>query len=196
MKILYFDVETTGTSAYKNEITQISGIIEINGEEKERFNFRCQPTDWQNVDSKALEVTGIGLEQLRSYPHPREVMNELRALLTKYIPKYTKMGEKFYPAGHNVQFDLDFLNSFIKRHGNTDEKKWGATTYQNWRSLDSRVFANFLAVEGHLPLQDMKLSTLCDHYGIEIQAHDAMSDIEATKKLIEKMRSLITAKTL
>ena len=168
MKILYFDVETTGTSAYKNEITQISGIIEVNGEEKERFNFRCQPTDWQNIDSKALEVTGIGIEELKTFPQPSEVMSQLRSIFIKYIPKYTKMPDKFYPAGHNVQFDLDFLNSFIKRHGNFDEKKWGATTYQNWRALDSRIFANFLAVDGKLPLGDMKLSTLCDHFNIEI----------------------------
>lgn len=187
MKVLYFDTETTGTNSWKHEITQFAAIIEIDGVVKEEVNFKCQPTDWDAIEPNALKTTGIGIDQLKTFETPDQTMKKIRDLFTKYIPKYTKMGDKFYPAGHNVQFDLDFLNSFIKKHGNADEQKWGATTYQNWRSLDSRVLANFLVAKGKLNPENIKLSTLCDHYKIDIDAHDALSDIRATREVILRM---------
>lgn len=42
MKLVLFDLETTGTDCVKNGIHQISGKIIINGEVKETFDFsRC-----------------------------------------------------------------------------------------------------------------------------------------------------------
>lgn len=42
-KILFYDLETTGVMYWKNGIHQISGIIDIDGEIKETFNFKMQP---------------------------------------------------------------------------------------------------------------------------------------------------------
>ena len=117
MKILYFDTETTGTDINRHEITQFAAIIEIDGEVKEVVNMRCKPTKWENIDPGALATTGITKEQLETFQEPKEMLNQIKALLGKYIPKYTKMDEKFYPAGHNVQFDLEFLNKFFKDSG-------------------------------------------------------------------------------
>jgi len=191
MKILYFDTETTGISPYRNEITQFAAIVEINGVVMEEVNWRCQPTKWDAIDPKALETTGVSLEQLRTFQPASEMFGQIKRLLSKYIPPFTKAQDKFYPAGHNVQFDLEFLNAFFKQHGSFEDKKWGITSYQNWRSLDSRVFGNFLGVSGNLPVLDMKLSTLCAHYGIEIDAHDALSDTRAMRQLIQKMMKTI-----
>src|SRR5690606_5049961 len=108
-------------------------------------------------------------------------------LFDTYIDKYDK-NDKFYPAGHNVQFDLDFLQEFWKKYGD----QYGTGSYQNWRALDSRVMAHFLIMAGKLPeLENMKLATLCNHFDIPINAHDAMSDITATRLLIRKMMEFI-----
>ena len=192
MKILYFDTETTGVNPERNDITQFAAIIEIDGKVVEEVNFRCQPSRWENIDPKALETTGVSLEDLRKLQSPHAMFLQIKELLGKYIPKYTKMGEKFYPAGHNVSFDLAFLDAFFKFHGNDEEKKWGITSYQNWRALDSRVFCNFLGAAGKLPTENMKLATICAHYGIKIDAHDALSDIRATRDVVKKMMSLFS----
>jgi DNA polymerase-3 subunit epsilon len=187
MKILYFDTETTGTDYQKHEITQFAAIIEVDGEVKEEINLRCQPKNWDVIDPQAIQTTGITIEELKTYQQPEEMLAQIKDLLGAYIPKYTKMPDKFYPAGHNVQFDLEFLNKLFKDHGNDEDRKWGITSYQNWRALDSRVFGNFLTAAGQLPCDNMKLSTICQHYGIEIDAHDALSDIRATRAVIQKM---------
>jgi DNA polymerase III subunit epsilon len=194
MKILYFDTETTGVDCSRNEITQFAAIIEIDGVIKEEINWRCQPTRWECVDQGALMTTGITLEQLKTYQPADKMFADIKRLFQKYIPKYTKMPDKFYPAGHNVQFDLDFLNAFFKLHGNADDKQWGITSYQNWRALDSRVFANFLHANGYLNLQDVKLSTLARHFNIDIEAHDALSDIKATRLVQKELMKLLPTK--
>lgn len=187
MKILYFDTETTGTQPWKHEITQFAAIVEIDGKVVEEVNWRCQPTNWDDIDPGAIETTGITVEQLRTFDHPSVMMKNIRELFDRHIDKFNR-DDKFYPAGHNVGFDLDFLNAFWKKHGD----KYGTGSYQNWRSLDSRVFANFLAASGKLDCADIKLSTLCDFYKIEIDAHDALSDIRATRELIRKMMEAIS----
>lgn len=190
-KILYFDTETTGTDCLRNEITQFAAIIEIDGKVVEEINWRCQPTRWDCVDADALRTTGITIEELKKQQPAEKMFADVKTLLGKYIPKYSKMPDRFYPAGHNVSFDLDFLNAFFKQHGNAEDRQWGITSYQNWRALDSRVFSNFLAVNGHINLPDVKLSTLAKHFNIEINAHDALSDIRATRLLIKELMKLL-----
>lgn len=182
MKILYFDTETTGIDPKVNEIVQFAAIVEIDGNVVEEVNWRCQPTNWEAINPDALKTTGLTLEKLREFGPPQEMMKNIRSLFDRHIDKFNK-ADKFYPAGHNVQFDLDFLQAFWKKHGDT----YGTGSYQNWRCLDSRILANFFIMRGKLDVPDVKLSTLCEKFGIAIQAHDAMSDIHATRELVRKM---------
>lgn len=186
MKILYFDTETTGIDPKVHEITQFAAIVEVDGVVKEEVNFRCQPTNWEAIDPKAIETTGISIETLKTYQKPEFMMIEMKKLFDRHIDKYDK-ADKFYPAGHNVGFDLEFLQAFWKKYADA----YGTGSYQNWRSLDSRVFANFLIAKNKINVPDVKLSTLCNALNIPIQAHDALSDIHATRDLIRYMMAMI-----
>jgi DNA polymerase III epsilon subunit-like protein len=186
MKILYFDCETTGTDPIEQDITQISGMIEVDGKIEEKFNFRCQPINWEGISPEALQVTGISIEELKTNPTPQQTYNKLVALFSKYVDKYDR-NDKFYPAGYNVRFDLEFLQSFFIKQGD----KFGSGSWQNWRAIDALPIVHFLDFTGRLRLPNYKLSTVCDYYGISIKAHDAMSDIEATRALIYTLADLI-----
>ena len=39
-KLLFFDLETTGVKFWRNGIHQIGGIVDIDGQEAERFDIR------------------------------------------------------------------------------------------------------------------------------------------------------------
>lgn len=186
MKILYFDVETTGTDHTVHEITQFAALVEIDGVLKEEVNWRCQPTRWDKIDPGALQTTGVTVEQLKAEQNPQAMFRQIHGLFNKYINKFDR-SDKFYPAGHNVSFDLDFLQAFWKQHGD----QYGTGTYQNWRALDSRVFANFLSIKGMLDLPDLKLATLAKYMGVKIDAHDALSDIKATREILHMMLDTI-----
>ena len=47
------------------------------------------------------------------------------------------------------------------------------------------VFVLLLLILFGYSAENDKLETMCNYFGIEIEAHNALSDIEATKKLYE-----------
>lgn len=189
MKILFFDTETTGINHQVNEIVQFSALVEIDGEVTDQINVMIQPTKWDNIDKGALETTGMTIDQLKTFEEPAVAFRKIEQFFQKHIDKYNK-NDKFYPAGHNVSFDLDFLQSFWRQYD-----RYGTGTYQNWRAIDTRTITNFMIMAKMMTdLPDTKLSTLCDHFGIEIKAHDAMSDIIATRELLKRYEAMANIK--
>lgn len=184
MKILYFDVETTGTDPSIDFITQLSGLVEIDGEIAEEFNLFLRPPKGTAVQKEALRVTGKTIEDLRSYPDAKEGFNKFVSMLNKYV-KYNVWSEKFYPAAYNGNFDLQFVDQMFKRQFGIDE--WG--NYQNWQLIDPLPVFRMLSYFGINKTYGHKLSTMCEHYGISIDAHDALSDVRATRDLIEMLKT-------
>ena len=183
MKVLWFDTETTGLNAVVNDVIQLSGVIEVDGENKESFDIRCQPHNYENISQEALDVHGISIEELKGYQSPKKAHAEFLDILGKYVSKFDR-DDKFWPGGYNVKFDLDFVAEWFKKCGDRYFGSW-----QNWRALDPLPMVNLLAYSGKLPpLPNHKLETICGHFKIEIKAHDALSDVEATVKLFHIIR--------
>lgn len=185
MKVLFFDTETTGIIAKHHEIVQFAAIVEIDGEVVDEINVLSRPLHLDRVNEEALRVTGKSLDELEKYPHPSEVFPQIKAFFDKHIDKFNK-SDKFFPAGHNVIFDLDFLQNYFITHGD----QYGTGAYQNWQALDTRILANFLCYSGKLSVPNIKLETLCNHFEIPLQAHDALNDIRATRELMKKMLAI------
>lgn len=177
-KVLYFDCETTGIKSEENGICQIAFLIEINGQIVEEKNFFVQPFKGQIIKKEALEVNGLTIEQIRNFPLPHVVYSELVEILGRHVDKYNR-NDKFYPAGYNVQFDLNFLSEFFQRSG---DKYFGS--FVNWKRIDPLPILYMFDHIGAISLENYKLETVCKYFEIEIKAHDALSDIKATRKLI------------
>lgn len=75
MKLLFFDLETTGVKFWRNGIHQIGGIVDIDGQEAERFDIRLAPNPAATIEQEALDVAGVTLEQVQSY-QPQENINK------------------------------------------------------------------------------------------------------------------------
>ena len=118
-KIIFIDTETGGVNAEKSALIQLSGIIEVDGTEKEKFNFYIRPFENSEVNEKALEVQGRTLEELGTEKYIDEsiIYQEFLEILDKYIDKYDK-NDKFIVAGYNVKFDIDILKALFERNNN------------------------------------------------------------------------------
>ena len=187
-KIIFIDTETGGVNPEKAALIQLSGIIRIDKKDVEKFNFYIKPFENSEVNEKALEVQGRTLEELKTdkYVEEKEVYKQFINILDKYIDKYDR-ADKFIVAGYNVRFDVDILKAFFQRHGNNF-----LFSYLDSSMLDPLYSIRLLQIAEVLPvLENNKLETWCKHFGIELKAHDSLEDIEATKKLIGKLISLI-----
>lgn len=188
MKILYFDTETTGKDPIKNGIIQISGIIEIDGVVKETFNLRAAPGVNDQIEQEALDVTGVKKEDFASYPSASETYSNLLRIFSRYVNKFNPK-DKFTPAGYNVRFDLEFLSQFFRKNNDKYFGSWIA-----WQGVDALPLVHYMHFLGELNLPNYKLGTLCEHFGIQINAHDALSDITATRELVLKIKSILQIK--
>lgn len=59
MKILIYDVETTGLDSQKSAIHQLSGKVVIDGEVKETFNLKLCPHEGADITDEDIMREGI-----------------------------------------------------------------------------------------------------------------------------------------
>lgn len=180
-KILFCDLETTGTYYWKNGIHQISGVIDIDGKVMEKFNFHVRPHENAIIEDEALKASNVTKEQIMEYPLMEEVYPQLVAILAKYVNKFDKT-DKFFLSGYNVAaFDCNFLRGFFVQN---EDKYFGSWYWPN--TLDVYVLATQRLLNERTELIDFKLKTVCEFMGIQInpeRLHDAIYDVVITRKL-------------
>ena len=183
-KVLWLDVETTGLDCRKHGLREVGFIIEIDGVEVDKGVFKINPFTYTTrdveIDDYALEISKVSIEDLESYDRVSYCFKELMKKLVKYVNVNDK-NDCFVIAGYNTAFDIGFIKEWFKEMGLLDSYK----DLFHYKSLD--VFSIVFALR-HLGInsaENDKLETMCNYFGIEIDAHNALSDIEATKKLYE-----------
>jgi len=175
-KIFWFDTETTGISHYKCCVIQLAALIELEGEIVEMIDLKMRPHDGAIIEKAALDVHGLSEETIMSFDDSSIGMAALKSTLSTYVNKFDK-NDKFIIAGYNVKFDIDHLRQMFLR---TNDKYFGSFFF--WPSVDVQHYVALEIAKG-LRLPNYRLSTVCEHYGIEIEAHEALSDIMATRAL-------------
>ena len=181
-KVLYIDVETTGTDSSRHGIIQVGAIFKISGTVVDEFDLKCAPHQGADIEDQALQVTGTTRGELPHRMNSFDAFLAFRQFLNRHIEPYDRE-DKCYPAGYNVHFDLDFIQNWFRLHGD----KYGIGSYVNWKRLDPLPVLFMKDFAGSLSLPDYKLETVCRHFGIEVEAHNALSDIRATRKLLAKL---------
>ncbi|MEE9905531.1 MAG: 3'-5' exonuclease [Chlorobium sp.] len=181
-KTLWFDLETTGTDPKYHGILQFAGMVEIDGELVDRLNVKMQPHSGAVIEKEALLVNGITVNQISGLMPHNEGYQQILGFFDKHVSKYDR-GDKMYPAGFNVRFDLEFLQEMFKRFN-----KYGIGSHLNWRAVDPLPLLYLLDYTGRISLMNYKLSTVCEYFGIPIEkAHDALNDVMATYDLTRKL---------
>lgn len=166
-KLLFFDLETTGVKFWRNGIHQIGGIVDIDGQEAERFDIRLAPNPAATIEQEALDVAGVTLEQVKSYQPMEE---GYRQLLVGY---------------NNAGFDNSFLRALFQQCG---DKYFGSWFYPNCMDVYVMVTPFLMGVRNDM--ENFKLMTVARTMGIEIdenKLHDATYDIELTRDIFYRI---------
>lgn len=160
------DTETTGLSAYYDEIIEI-GILKIrNNEIVDRYSQLIKPES--PIDSFITSLTGITNEIVEGMPTINDVKNET----------LTFIGEDII-VGHNTSFDMRFLSEGFKQPVNN-------------YYMDTMQFARKVYPE----LKHHRLSDLVEYLGLHNNEHRAIADCIATKELYDSIKTTMAAKNL
>lgn len=185
-KLFVFDIETTGVKHWRNGVHQISGMIVIDGDVKESFDFRVQPNPKCTIEEDALEISGVTKEQILQYPEMKSVYSEIISILEKYVDKYNRM-DKFHLVGYNnAAFDNNFLRGFFVQNR---DNYFGSWFYAD--CLDVYVLASMHLISEREKLINFQQSTVARYLGIpvdESKLHDAKYDISICYEIFKKIR--------
>ena len=176
-KVFWFDCETTGLDPEKNAIIQLAALIEIDGEIKEELELKLRPFARDEISQDALDIHGYSEDEIKQFPSPQESITQLKGTMGKYVDKFNK-NDKFVMAGYYVAFDSDFLRSLFEKIGDYYFGSWFFSVVYDVQGLVAKQI-----IDKDFRAPNYKLSTICEKFGIEIQAHDALSDIRATRDL-------------
>jgi DNA polymerase III epsilon subunit-like protein len=179
-KVLYLDTETTGLDAKINDIIQLAMIVEIDGVVKGEYNFKCQPFSYDNIETDALLTHGIKIDEIKKFPPPLEMFADLEMVFDGHVNRYDK-ADKFLPAGYQTVFDLDFLAQFFRKA--RPEDQYGLGSFIKWSPFDLLAHLRNKAFVNGTDFKDFKLATVAAAHDIELDAHDALADIRATREL-------------
>lgn len=186
MKRLYFDLETCGLNPAKNGIHQISGIIEIDGTERETFNFKVCPNPKSVIEQEALNIAGVTEMQILAYPPMGVVYKQLIEMLAKYVDKFDKK-DKFTLVGYNnCSFDNQFFRGFFLQN---NDNYFGSWFWSN--SIDVMVIASEFLEPVRSKMVDFKLKTVAKEMDIEVdenKLHDALYDVRLTKEILDTIQ--------
>ena len=187
MKILWFDTETGGLDRFgKNPILTLAGIIEIDGQIKEEFEFKMKPFPNQFIETSALKVNGITLEEIETFEEPRICLSKLNSILGKYCNKFDKT-DKYIPGGHNIQFDIDQLTAFYNLAGDKYLFSW-----LDYHKICTMGLSVMLKTFGWINPENVKLETIAAYYWIPLVAHNSRNDIRATREVFYKIKEKLS----
>lgn len=191
MKIMFYDLETTGLLPSVCGIHQISGAITelVHSENRvriiENFDFKVRPFVGKRVYSSALEVGGLSYDDISKYAEPIVVYKFLMQIIKKHVNKFDP-DDKIILAGYNnLHFDNDFLRQWFIDCG---DSYFGSYFWSNAIDVMSEAGVVLMNVRPYMP--NFKLGTVAKVFGInfkEDELHDALTDINITIQIFNKI---------
>ena len=162
------DVESTGLNLNKDKIIEIAACKYVDGQLVDTFSKLVNP----NIEISPFisNLTGIKNEDLINKPNFYEISNDFISFI------------KGFPlVGHNIQFDLNFINKELNASFNIYSQDYISDTY-----FLSRIFLFYF--------NSFKLSSLCESLDIEIETlHRAEDDAINSAKLFLKLIDIIVS---
>lgn len=165
--IAWLDLETTGLDLIAHEILDI-GIVKDDGTS---YSRKVKPKHLESATPKALEVNGYNEEEWKDAANIEDILEEVVDFL-----------EGCVIAGHNVQFDMNFLKRAVLEY-------LGEGTLR--RLPYSWVDTVTLAFEHLVPcgMISLKLDNICTFLGISnVGNHRALVDANRSKQVYEALQ--------
>jgi DNA polymerase III epsilon subunit-like protein len=177
LTVVWCDTETTGLDPIDSGPFEIAFLVYRGGELlAERLYYLNPLNDEVAIHQPALDVNGATEEQIRGYPPAKEIVPRITGFLKEFA-----VPEKLGFAGYNCEFDYGHLGALFYREGVI------INDYFSGKMIDVLELVKRAKGKKLLkPTVNNKLETMTKSLDIEHdEAHTAMSDIKATRRLYE-----------
>ena len=186
IEFLGIDTETTGLTAGKNQIIDISLLlIDGNFEVQSELGVFAFPDSDAIVEEVATKINGYDPETWAAKGAVTQ------AAMAAAVYTFIKPHKRLKLIAHNVSFDKGFLEALLKKHEAPGQIAFGQMI--DYHSLDTMGIAMFLDyVKSGKARKSYRLGALTSDYSIEhANAHAAREDIFACLNLLKAMRDAV-----
>ncbi len=160
-----FDIETTGLSPAREEITEIGAIRIENGVQTDTFSQLINPG--KPIPANITDLTGITDEMVKDMPSIDQV-----------LPKFLEFCKNATVVAHNAAFDTGFIREKANRLGLPFHYKIADTL-----RLSRELFPNE---------KKHSLNVVAERLGVSLQNHHrAVDDATATAEIFLKFMDMI-----
>ena len=165
---MVFDIETTGFSPVRNNITEIGAVKVKNGQIVDRFSTFVNPRE--PIPYNIVKLTNITDDMVKDAPVIEDVLPQFRDFVDDSIL-----------VAHNARFDTSFIFEFASRQNIVFDDTF----------VDTVELARDLLP--HLP--KYKLDVVCNDLGVSLEGHHrAVNDAEATAECFIKLMDMARSK--
>lgn len=168
------DVETTGLDPTQHRIIEIAAVKYLDGHPIARLNTLINPGDWKPVPEEITKLTGIFSEMIVDAPSFDRVADILQGMV-----------EHSLVVGHNVAFDLSFIDAELEHYGFPPLK--------DYKTLDTKAFAQHISLL-NLPVGEdgrkhYRLFDVAKALNVpQPRTHRAIDDVQTTFKVYQELR--------
>ena len=176
-EVIWTDCETGGVDENVCALVQLSAIIEIDGEMVDEIDLKMKPVPGKKIEAKALELQGRTMADIAAFEDPRACFDRFRKFLAR---RPASKQNRYIMGGYNADFDCRFISEWYKDMSGGSYAYWD---YLQFSPVDPIGILRAMRHYGIIDIPDTKLGTVCKYFNIELDAHDSMSDIRATRTL-------------
>lgn len=178
-----FDCETGGLDETQNPITQFACVV-LDGttlKEKDRWETYVKPYSGLTIEQQAIDHTMVTWSDVRSGVTLETFVSTMIKFFESHRAK-TKIKDmgRLIAVGHNVTFDLRFLNAALACADiDEDIYHWLQPNF-----IDTYALGKITWGVGKERDEKLSLTACCSYAGIKLtDAHGAMNDVVATAEL-------------
>lgn len=188
---IVFDCETGGLDETKNPITQYACVI-LDGrtlKEIDRWETYVKPYGGLTIEKQAIEHTMVTMSDINKGMDIKAFVATATEFWENHrIKAKTREMGRLVPVGHNIPFDIRFLNFALSL-----EKKANITEWMYPNFIDTYPLAKMTwGISGD---EKLNLGASCENAKVKlVNAHGAMNDVEATADLLRFFVKKLRAK--
>lgn len=157
------DIETTGLSYHTDEIIEISGLKVRNNAITDEFNTLLNPS--KTIGGFITYLTGITNDMVKNAPKIEEI-----------LPDFVKFIGSDVILGHNVRFDLNFIQENLENCG--------------FNRINNSYIDTMILARRYCKLKSHSLKNLAQHYEVNIAGHHrALNDCRITHEIYNKLKN-------
>ncbi len=175
---IFYDLETTGVLPHRHSTHQLAGLVEVDEEVVEKFDFKMRPHAKAEITPEAMRVCGVTAEEIQAYPPAEDAHRAFLSMMGKYINKYDKREKAYLVGFNNRAFDDLFL---WKWFGLMEDNFLGAWF---WFGGDAFVLAAEYLEDRRPQMPSFKLHRVATELGLFVdksRTHDAAYDVALTR---------------